>query len=155
MKKTTCALLVLMAIICSFTACGNDTEKEVDVLTVYNEVAAAVTVPDFIELTESDIADYVAVDMADLKQMKVQISAEAISADQIVICEAVDADAASRVEAAFTAYIDSVKNSFKNYLPSEYAKMEDTEVQRSGNYVYYAVSAESDTIEAIFDKYFK
>ncbi len=156
MKKITCAILAIISILCCFTACGGDnTPKEVDVNAVYNEVAAAVTIPDFIELTENDIVDYVAVDTADLKQMKVQISAEAISADQIVICEAVDAAAASRVASAFTAYLDSVKGQFKNYLPSEYAKMEDTEVQTSGNYVYYAVSSEADTIYDIFDKYFK
>lgn len=155
MKKITCAVLAIISLLCCFTACGDNTPKEVDVSTVYREIEAAITVPDFIELTEADIADYVAVDTADLKQMIVKISAEAISADQIVICEAVDAAAASRVEAAFETYLDSVKNSFKNYLPSEYAKMEGTEVQTSGNYVYYAVSSEADAIEDIFDKYFK
>ena len=34
----------------------------------------------------------------------------------------VDAEAAARVETAFSAYLDSVKNSFENYLPSEYAE---------------------------------
>lgn len=155
MKKITCAFLAIISLLCCFTACGDNTPKEVDVSAVYSEIEAAITTPDFIELTETDIVDYVAVDAADLKQMIVKISAEAISADQIVICEAVDAEAASRVEAAFTAYLDSVKNSFKNYLPSEYAKMEGTEVQTSGNYIYYAVSSDSDAIEAVFDKYFK
>ena len=146
----------MAALLCCFTSCAGSTEpKEVNVNDVYNEVAAAISVPDFIELTESDIVDYVAVNVADLKQMKVQISAEAISADQIVLCEAVDAEAASRVEAAFSAYLNSVKNSFENYLPSEFAKMKNIEVQRSGNYVYYAVTAEIEKVNDIFDKYFK
>lgn len=156
MKRLLCTVLVMAALLCCFTSCaGNPEPKEVNVNDVYNEVSAAITVPDFIELTESDIVDYVAVDLADLKQMKVQISAEAISADQIVLCEAVDADAASRVEAAFSAYLNSVKNSFENYLPSEFAKMKNIEVQRSGNYVYYAVTAEIEKVNDIFDKYFK
>lgn len=156
MKKIFCTVLALTALLGCLSACtGNDTPKEVNVNDVYNEVAAAITVPDFIELTETDIVDYVAIDIADLKQMKVQISAEAISADQIVICEAVDAEAAARVEAAFSAYLDSVKNSFENYLPSEYAKMKDIQVQKSGNYIYYAVTSELDKVNSIFDKYFK
>ena len=156
MKKILCTVLALTALLCCFSSCdGNDGPKEVNVNDVYNEVAAAITVPDFIELTETDIVDYVAVNTADLKQIKVQISAEAISADQIVICEAVDAAAADRVKAAFTAYLNSVKNSFKNYLPSEFAKMENIEVQKSGNYIYYAVTSELDKVNSIFDKYFK
>lgn len=155
MKKITCAILAIISLLCCFTACGDNTPKEVNVSSVYNEIESAITVPDFIELTESDITDYVAVDTADLKQMIVKISAEAISADQIVICEAIDEEAARRVESAFTAYLNSVKSSFENYLPSEYAKMEDTQVQRNGNYIYYAVSSEADAIEDIFDKYFK
>ena len=156
MKRLLCTVLVMAALLCCFTSCAGSTEpKEVNVNDVYNEVAAAISVPDFIELTESDIVDYVAVNVADLKQMKVQISAEAISADQIVLCEAVDAEAASRVEAAFSAYLNSVKNSFENYLPSEFAKMKNIEVQRSGNYVYYAVTAEIEKVNDIFDKYFK
>ena len=156
MKKIICIFLVMTALLCCMASCsGKETPKEVNVNDVYNEVAAAVTVPDFIELTENDIVDYVAVDVADLKQMKVQISAEAISADQIVLCEAVDSAAADRVEAAFKTYLNSVKNSFENYLPSEYAKMEDIEVQRSGNYIYYCVTSEVDKVNEIFDKYFK
>ncbi|MBQ6809722.1 MAG: DUF4358 domain-containing protein [Clostridia bacterium] len=155
MKKIICFVLAAVALLCSFTACGGTTPKEVDISSVYAEIESAVTIPDFIKLTEADIADYVAVDVADIKNMIVEISAEAISADQIIICEAVDAEAAERVEAAFVTYLDTVKKSFENYLPSEYKKMEDTEVKRSGNYVYYAVSAEEDTINGIFDKYFK
>ena len=155
MKKIICYILVAVTMICCFTACSGNTPKEVDVNAVYNEIENAVTIPDFIELTSADISDYIAVDSADVKQMVVKISAEAISADQVVICEGTDSAAADRIEAAFKTYLDSVKKSFENYLPSEFAKMEDIEVNRSGNYVYYAVSSEIATIEAIFDKYFK
>ena len=156
MKKKLCTILALTSLLICFTSCaGDEAPKNVNVNDVYNEVAASITVPDFIELTETDIVDYVAVNIADLKQMKVQISAEAISADQIVICEAVDAEAATRVEEAFSTYLNSVKNSFENYLPSEYAKMKDIQVQKSGNYIYYAVTSELDTVNSIFDKYFK
>ena len=155
MKKILVYILAAITIICCFTSCSDNTPKEVDATAIYTEIENSVTIPDFIELTSSDIADYIAVDPADFKQMIVKISAEAISADQIVICEGVDSAAADRIEDAFKTYLNSVKKSFENYLPSEFAKMEDIEVSRSGNYVYYAVSSESATIDAIFNKYFK
>lgn len=156
MKKFNYLLIAICLVLCLITACsGNNQQKDINVNTVYSEIENTVTVPDFIELSDSDISDYINVNPSDIKQMVVKISAEAISADQIIICEAIDSEAADKIESAFNTYLDSVKKSFENYLPSEYAKMKDTSVQRSGNYIYYAVSEEHDVIENIFDKYFK
>lgn len=154
MKKIVTALILGAALILAMTACGGNEAKEVNVSDVYADISAAVQLSEFITLTESDISDYIFADPADFKQMLVKISAEAISADQIVCCEAIDEAAADRLEAAFTAYLDSVKKSFEGYLPAEYEKMKDVQVQRSGNFVYYAVADDLGAIEDVFNKYF-
>lgn len=155
MKRIISAAVIAATLILSLAACGGTSgSRDVNVEDVYNDIAAAVTLPDFISLSESDVSEYISVDTADFKQMLIKISAESISADQIVCCEAVSSEAADKIEAAFSVYLESVKKSFENYLPAEYAKIKDTTVKRNGNYVYYAVSSDINAVNAVFAKYF-
>lgn len=72
-------------------------------------------------------------------------------AEEIILLEAVDSEAADRLEAALNEHYDYLSDSFGNYTPEELENIEEPAIVRSGNYVFGVISQDNDAAESLMN----
>lgn len=153
MKKTIALILFCLL---ALTACGGTQLAAIpDVETLYGEVTANLVTSELMEITEAEIYDYFGIDAADCEAFRIWISPVIISVDEIVICKAVDAAAATRVETAMKNHLEAQANSMKNYLPEQYEKLKNYDIRTRDNYVCYVIADDPAPAYAVLDLYFE
>ena len=81
--------------------------------------------------------------------------AEHVGCDEVVLVEAKDADAASRVKEALDKRYQAKLNETENYLPDEYAVIKTCSVVMDGNYVAMIVAPNAADLVKIYNESFK
>ena len=76
-----------------------------------------------------------------------------IKADEIVLFEAVDNDAATAIKEKLESRYQEKLNTSKTYSPEQYAIIEDGDVRQTGVYVAMLVSKEFDTVKEVYESY--
>lgn len=148
MKKLALGLTAVMMCV-SLVGCGS---KTVDV----NELATAlVDGGKFSEqLTEvaSDIAEkrYMISD-GEVEECVSYTGTPAV-VDEITIFKTTDAEA---VKEKAEKHIDTQKETYTSYAPSEVTKLDDCVVETVGDYVIVCVSEDSSSVQSIIDEYTK
>lgn len=154
MKKFA-AILMTLCLLFALTACGGDTKtetaapKNADLTAVY--AGFGLSGDDMLTLAQTDLMDMYGIEPADVKQFAGAVNLTGISAEEIVLIEAVDADAAARVKTQLDARYESKANQMRDYLPDEYAIIEKCSVRVDGNYVAMIVSANAETYVAAYE----
>ena len=154
MKKFVVILLTL-CLVFALTACGGKTEtntnstKTVDLPAVY--AGFGLNSEDMLPLAETDLMEYYGIDAANVKQFAGAVNLTGISAEEIVLIEAVDANAAASVKAQLDARYDSKAAQMKDYLPDQYAIIEKCSVRVDGNFVAMIVSENAETYVAAYE----
>ncbi len=90
----------------------------------------------------------------DVVQQQVYISTGA-TAEEIAVFEAVNTEAAQRIETAVWQRVADQKASFEDYLPAELPKLTDPFVLVKGKYVILCVSDHNEEVKTELDKLFK
>lgn len=153
MKKFVVILLTL-CLVFALTACGGDkpaenTAKTVDLPAVY--AGFGLNSEDMLALAETDLMEYYGIDAANVKQFAGAVNLTGISAEEIVLIEAVDANAAATVKTQLDARYDSKAAQMKDYLPDQYAIIEKCSVRVDGNFVAMIVSENAETYVAAYE----
>ena len=153
MKKWICiALIAVLAL--ALTACGGKKEeaapaaevKLADLLTSFKLDEEMMT------LTEADMSDIYGIEAADMKQFAAAVNGSGIKADEIVLVEAVDSDAAGRVKQALDNRLQSKLNELENYLPEEYAVAKACSVNATGNFVSMIVAPNAADLVKLYQQ---
>ena len=153
MKKWICiALIAVLAL--ALTACGGKKEaaapaaevKLADVLKSFN-----LSEEGMMNLSEEDMSDIYGIEAADMKQFAAAVNNSGIKADEIVLVEAVDADAAGRVKQALENRLQSKLNELENYLPEEYAVAKACSVEAAGNFVSMIVAPNAADLVKLYN----
>ena len=79
------------------------------------------------------------------------MSTTGINCDEIVMIEAVDADAAARVKTALDNRYQAKLVETENYLPDEYAIIKTCSVTVDGNYVAMIVAPNAEELVKIYN----
>ena len=113
MKKV--VSLVTIFVLCLTALAGCSGSKEVDLKTVLSDINSKYSL-DLKELTDSkDLKKYYSIDTEDVKQFAAEINSDSNSRVEIVLVEAVDADAASRVNDALSKTYTSIVTQYSGY----------------------------------------
>lgn len=67
-------------------------------------------------------------------------------ADQFMVLEAADGEAADRLEQALETYAEDKKSAFEFYAPDQAARMDDPVIERQGNYLLFAVGSDREAL---------
>ena len=154
MKKLLCAALMLAVL--TLCACGATTAKTVDMTAVMPVMMEYTYAKDeMLMLTEDDLLELYGIEAADVKQFAAAIGLNSLKADEIVLLEAVDAEAAKRVKEMLDNRYQSKLNETRNYLPEEFAKIEKCKVSMEGNFVSLIVVSDVEGAEAAYKAAFK
>lgn len=147
MKKWTCVALITACLFALIALAGSAETAGVDLAKVLDSFALG---DDMMPLVEEDLTDIYGIDAADVAQFAAAINDTGIKADEIVLVEAVDADATGRVEAALEERYQSKLNELENYLPEEYAVVKACAVEADGNYVSMIVAPNAAELVALY-----
>ncbi len=149
MKKWICAALlavtVLTAIACAGLAETSDAPATLEA--VLDEFALG---EEMMPLDEEDLSDIYGIETEDMAQFAAAVNSTGIKADEIVLVEAVDADAAARVKEALDSRFQSKLNELENYLPEEYAVTSACSVEMEGNYVSMIVAPNAAELAKLY-----
>ena len=136
-------------------ACAGGPAKYADLAAVQAALSEACDLEGMMALSEDDLLDMYGIKMEDVKQYAALIAKTSTSADEILLFEGKDADAAARLKAQLDKRYQAKLNEAKDYLPDEYAKISACKVMESGNFVSLIVSADAEALVKIYQDSFK
>lgn len=144
MKKIIAVVLMMVIAAMCLTACGSKPApaKEADL----NAVMASFNLgEDMMSLDADDLLDAYGIKSVDVKQFAAMTST-GLECDEIVLIEAVDADAAGRIKTALETRYQAKVDQTVNYQPDQYAIIKECSVTTNGNYVAMIVSANASDL---------
>lgn len=147
--------LVTVFVLCLTALVGCSGSKEVDLKTVLSDINSKYSL-DLKELTDSnDLKKYYSIDTADVKQFAAEINSDSNSRVEIVLVEAVDSDAAARVNEALSKTYTSIVTQYSGYNAEKLPMVEACKVTQDGNYVTMIVADQGPEILETFYGYIK
>lgn len=152
MKKVISIASALVLCLVIITGCG---AKEVKLSEVMDKINS-----DFsLSLQKLESADelntYYSIDTADVKQFAAEIDPNNNAPVEIVMIEAVNADAASRVESALTTRYNAIYSQYSSYTPEQLDMVKACKVTKDGNYVSMIVADKGSEMLDVFYSYVK
>ena len=152
MKKVISIVSAFVLCFAIFTGCG---AKEVKLSEVMDKINS-----DFsLSLQKLDSADelntYYSIDTADVKQFAAEIDPNNNAPVEIVLIEAVDADAATRVESALTTRYNAIYSQYSSYTPEKLDMVKACKVTKDGNFVSMIVADKGSEMLDVFYSYVK
>ena len=147
MKKLVSLATALVLCLAMFVGCGAKDVVLSDVMSKINE--------DFsisLEALKStdDLNKYYNIDPADVKQFAAEIDANNDAPVEIVMIEAIDADAAGRVETALTTRYNSIVGQYASYTPEKLDMVKSCKVTKDGNFVSMIVADKADEMLKVY-----
>lgn len=152
MKKVISIVSAFVLCLAIFTGCG---AKEVKLSEVMDKINS-----DFsLSLQKLESADelntYYSIDTADVKQFAAEIDPNNNAPVEIVMIEAVDADAAARVESALTTRYNAIYSQYSSYTPEQLDMVKACKVTKDGNFVSMIVADKGAEMLDVFYSYVK
>ena len=152
MKKVISIVSAFVLCLAIFTGCG---AKEVKLSEVMDKINS-----DFsLSLQKLESADelntYYSIDTADVKQFAAEIDPNNNAPVEIVLIEAVDADAATRVESTLTTRYNAIYSQYSSYTPEQLDMVKACKVTKDGNFVSMIVADKGADMLNVFYSYVK
>ena len=160
MKKVFLAVISAAVIALCMCSCGNSNAgsgsgtastaaKEINLSEVISTINSGS--PNQMELIEGvdDLNKYYSISKEDVKSFGAEIDKSGI--DEVVIVEAVDADAASRIQAKLQQRYNSKKQLGASYSPEDLQIIKNCSVKTNGNIVSMIISSNAGAMEEVLN----
>ena len=103
-------------------------------------------------LDQEKIAYYYELEDADIAECS-GVIADVALADELVVIKAASADRVDAVLEGAKKRLESQKESFKDYVPEQYSRLDGAVVEACGDYVIYVCSDHTDEIVSDFETF--
>lgn len=151
MKRIISIVLVAILMMAALSACGGGA-KDVNLSTVIETVNSQFGYTDLKVLEDTDALNrYYQISADDVKQFAAELSTTASQYTEVVLVEAVDADAAGRVKTQLDAHLGTQLNTAKSYDAEQVAMIEACSTKQVGNFVYLVVSDKFAEVTGVID----
>lgn len=156
MRRSGGLLLMLLAVIMAISGCGKSGDDvTLNVKECADTLQRTIAFQDTLTAVDDKmIAAIYQISAEDVVQQQVVVSTGA-TAEEIAVFEAVDAEAAQRIETAVLQRVADQKASFEDYLPAELPKLTDPFILVKGKYVILCVSDHNEEVKRELNKLFK
>lgn len=152
MKKVFSIASALILCFAILTGCG---AKEVNLTEVMDKLNSDFSLSLRVLESVDDLNTYYSIDTADVKQYAAEIDSNNDAPVEIVLVEAVDADAATRVETALTTRYNAIVNQYSSYTPEKLDMVQACKVTKDDNYVTMIVADEAADMLNVYYDFFK
>ena len=78
-----------------------------------------------------------------------------VNADEIILLEAKDEKQVASLKEALEKELEGQVQTWKQYLPDQYEKVENNVIKTNGKYLLYVTYTKPGNIEKVFDSSFK
>ena len=156
MKYPKYLLLLLLCLL--LTACGPKPAEAVtlDLDYIANTLSDSGYFPQPLETQDPELVpgllslyeDRIVANPEDIAQARYAMSLGMV-ADQFLLLEGADGEAAGRLEQALATYAEDQRSAYEFYAPEQAARMDDPVVERQGNYLLFAVGQDQDGLEKL------
>ncbi len=156
MKYPKYLLLLLFCLL--LAACGPKPAKTValDLDYIANTLSDSGYFPQPLEAQDPELVpgllslyeDRIVANPEDIAQARYAMSLGMV-ADQVLLLEGADGEAAGRLEQALATYAEDQRSAYEFYAPEQAARMDDPVVERQGNYLLFAVGQDQDGLEKL------
>ncbi len=156
MKYPKYLLLLLFCLL--LAACGPKPAKTValDLDYIANTLSDSGYFPQPLEAQDPELVpgllslyeDRIVANPEDIAQARYAMSLGMV-ADQFLLLEGADGEAAGRLEQALATYAEDQRSAYEFYAPEQAARMDDPVVERQGNYLLFAVGQDQDGLEKL------
>ena len=155
MFKKLSVVVCAAALSLALFACGEGETKSANLNDVMSQISTQVSMGDMMDYTTEDLKGAFGIDAADIKQCVAKVASDGITADEVIMIEAVDSDAATRIFDQLTAHYQAKANENINYNPGQYAVIEKCSVEREGNFVTLFISPDAAKMTSAFQSALK
>ncbi len=152
MKKVISIVSAFVLCLAIFTGCG---AKEVKLSEVMDKINSDFSLSLQTLKSADELNTYYSIDTADVKQFAAEIDPNNNAPVEIVLIEAVDADAASRVETALTTRYNAIYSQYSSYTPEQLDMVKACKVTKDGNFVSMIVADKGADMLNVFYSYVK
>ena len=152
LKHFSVCLLVLLLLL-SLAACGGDGEVTASkpLNDIYADITAEVTLPELLELNETDLYTYVGIPAEAYTEGVALIPTDAVSGDMFFLFHATDEASMETLKTKLNDFREQKLNEMNNYQQAEYDKINASSITVKGDYIWLVVSDESERILSIID----
>ena len=152
MKRIFAVAVALVLCLSLLAGCGSKDVNLNDVMTKLNS--------DFsLSLQTLSSADelntYYSISTDDVKQFAAEIDSTNDAPKEIILIEATDADAATRVEEALTNRLNSIMATYNSYSPDQVDMVKACKVTKDGNFVSLIVADKAPDMLNVYYEYVK
>ena len=152
MKKVISIVSAFVLCLAIFAGCG---AKEVKLNEVMDKINSDFSLSLQTLKSADELNRYYSIDTADVKQFAAEIDPNNNAPVEIVLIEAVDADAASRVETALTTRYNAIYSQYSSYTPEQLDMVKACKVTKDGNFVSMIVADKGSEMLDVFYSYVK
>lgn len=165
MKRIIALTLAVLMIAALFAACGGDKKEEgnsndaksVDLTAVMNDINSQFdisesTVQGLKKLETTDELDrYYMIAAEDIKQFAAERSSSSTDYTEVVLVEAVGADAVNKIVTQLNSRLDAQRSTARSYTPEAVDMLEGCSVKTNGNFVYLIINDKQDEIVKVVE----
>lgn len=152
MKKIIAFAVAMVMCLSLFAGCGSKNVNLSEVMTKLNsDYSLSLTALSSVD----ELNTYYSINTEDVKQFSAEIDSTNDAPKEIILIEAVDADAASRVEDALTSRLNSIMATYNSYSPDQVDMVKDCKVTKDGNFVTLIVADKAPDMLDVYYEYVK
>ena len=144
MKRIIAVVAACLIALCALSAALAEAASLEDVMASFD------LAEEMMLLDDEDLTDVYGIDLADVRQFAAAIHDSGIKADEIVLVEAVDDEAAQRVQAILEERLEDKLNELDGYMPEEYAVAKACAVEAEGCFVAMIVAPNADALTELY-----
>ncbi len=116
---------------------------------LYQKITQEVSLASPVCMDDEFIMNYYGIDASLLDEYVFSMSEDAAQAETVIVMKAKDAADIDGLVSCLQVVIDEKKTEMENYIPEQFAIVEKSEVQTTGDYVWLVISEQADAISKI------
>ncbi len=154
-RRKPAVLLLIVALALAVTGCQPAAPEVPEVpahsaQTLYDLAVKDADLPDMLIMPPEELADYVGIEPALYASAWAATAADALRADAVMVLVAADTDSAQAIEARLSDYLSYRKTEMRDYLPQQFAVLEQAVLRRDGLHVALFVSPASESMSSAY-----
>lgn len=152
MKRIFAVAVALVLCLSLLAGCGSKDVNLNDVMTKLNsDYSLSLQTLSSVD----ELNTYYSISTDDVKQFAAEIDSTNDAPKEIILIEATDADAATRVEEALTTRLNSIMATYNSYSPDQVDMVKACKVTKDGNFVSLIVADKAPDMINVYYEYVK
>lgn len=123
-----------------------EAQEEATVLDIYDNIVAQGKLKPLVQLNDDYIVNYYNIDVSKLKDYVFAQASDSTSADTLILIKVKDINDVEEIKAGVQGIIEQKKIELENYLPQQYDKVNNAQINVQEDFIYLVIADNSQDI---------